>query len=402
MKNKECDTVKDLLPLYVDDSCSDNSKEMIERHLSECPECSKLYDLMKQPIAVSTDDENISIREIEPMKKIKKRQTQMVVWCLMFAVFVFVIVIGIAEDLGFQILKNPKYVKLSKEIAKTTQEYIGNSSVEDYVETLDPIPMYEHDCNDLEWTAKLYADKVFPHTIDIDGVEFAVTDNYYKFTITAEKPSTQAGLDYQEGNIYQFLQDEWDHSGTLILPQKLYEKIEDKKTDKTVSFECNGTLYYYNGYIDNSSKDDLEITIQSHLMSSIKRQQNEEGKYILSKLQQAAYSSNLIPMEVYNEFRKESAEVLSYVQNIEKHYIDMSFEGYKELYKEKLIDFFSLYIAEHGTPVKSSVNSIWYVSGSGDYHCYIKLAFADGDYLLLNYAMNNSGSYYIYTITEYK
>ncbi len=37
-----------------------------------------------------------------------------------------------------------------------------------------------------------------------------------------------------------------------------------------------------------------------------------------------------------------------------------------------------------------------------DYHCYIKLDFADGDYLLLNYAMNDTGSYYIYKITEYK
>ena len=185
----------------------------------------------------------------------------MVVRCLLLVFFVSFIVIGFAENLGFQILKNPKYVKLSNEIAKTTQEYIGNSSVEDFVETLDPIPMYEHDCNDLEWTAKSYADKVFSHTIDIDGVEFAVTDNYYKFTLTAEKPSTQAGLDYQEGNIYQFLQDEWDHGGTLILPQKLYEKIEDKKSDKTISFECNGTLYYFNDYINNHAKEDWDITI---------------------------------------------------------------------------------------------------------------------------------------------
>ena len=37
--SKECDIVRDLLPLYADDVVSDTSREIIEEHLSDCPDC---------------------------------------------------------------------------------------------------------------------------------------------------------------------------------------------------------------------------------------------------------------------------------------------------------------------------------------------------------------------------
>lgn len=37
--NKECEIIRDILPLYVDDACSDSSREIIEEHLKECPDC---------------------------------------------------------------------------------------------------------------------------------------------------------------------------------------------------------------------------------------------------------------------------------------------------------------------------------------------------------------------------
>ena len=38
MKNS-CDVIRDLLPLYADDACSEGSRRMVEEHLAECPEC---------------------------------------------------------------------------------------------------------------------------------------------------------------------------------------------------------------------------------------------------------------------------------------------------------------------------------------------------------------------------
>ena len=45
--NKQCEIVRDLLPLYIDDACSVSSAQMIEEHLPECEECTGIYQSMK-------------------------------------------------------------------------------------------------------------------------------------------------------------------------------------------------------------------------------------------------------------------------------------------------------------------------------------------------------------------
>lgn len=47
MKNKECDIIKDLLPSYVDEICSEASKEWIEEHLKSCGECKRTAEMLK-------------------------------------------------------------------------------------------------------------------------------------------------------------------------------------------------------------------------------------------------------------------------------------------------------------------------------------------------------------------
>ena len=35
----DCDVIRDLLPLYADNACSEISRRMVEDHLQECPAC---------------------------------------------------------------------------------------------------------------------------------------------------------------------------------------------------------------------------------------------------------------------------------------------------------------------------------------------------------------------------
>ena len=37
-----CNMIQDLIPLYIDGVCSEESKEAVEQHLSECPDCTQL------------------------------------------------------------------------------------------------------------------------------------------------------------------------------------------------------------------------------------------------------------------------------------------------------------------------------------------------------------------------
>ena len=43
----DCEVIRDLLPLYADDICSDKSRNMIEEHLRECPECSGMLEKLR-------------------------------------------------------------------------------------------------------------------------------------------------------------------------------------------------------------------------------------------------------------------------------------------------------------------------------------------------------------------
>ena len=44
----ECDVIRDLLPLYADDACSQQSRALVEEHLNECPVCSNMLQRLKE------------------------------------------------------------------------------------------------------------------------------------------------------------------------------------------------------------------------------------------------------------------------------------------------------------------------------------------------------------------
>lgn len=44
----DCEVIRDLLPLYVDEICSDKSREMVDEHLEECPECGEMLKKLKE------------------------------------------------------------------------------------------------------------------------------------------------------------------------------------------------------------------------------------------------------------------------------------------------------------------------------------------------------------------
>ncbi len=47
--DKQCEIIKDLLPLYVDGACSEASGELVKAHLEFCPGCRACYEQMRSP-----------------------------------------------------------------------------------------------------------------------------------------------------------------------------------------------------------------------------------------------------------------------------------------------------------------------------------------------------------------
>ena len=69
MKNKECDIIKDLLPSYVDNICSEASKEWVEAHLAECEECRATAQNFK---STEISAKQLDFAQLDATKKVKK------------------------------------------------------------------------------------------------------------------------------------------------------------------------------------------------------------------------------------------------------------------------------------------------------------------------------------------
>ena len=70
----KCEVINDLLPLYVDDVLSKESRELVEEHISECENCRKTLENMsgKVSIPVSKELRMDDTKHLKGLKKIVK------------------------------------------------------------------------------------------------------------------------------------------------------------------------------------------------------------------------------------------------------------------------------------------------------------------------------------------
>lgn len=70
-----CEVIRDLLPLYHDEACSNESRTLVDEHLGECPDCQKILVEMDAPVPATenTDDRAILEHLAGTVNKRKKR-----------------------------------------------------------------------------------------------------------------------------------------------------------------------------------------------------------------------------------------------------------------------------------------------------------------------------------------
>ncbi len=79
-----CDIVKDLLPLYVDEVLSEDSRKLVDEHLESCSECKNYYNQLKDDdisVEKATDDK-ATIKKIRRRLNLKK----IIVGCIVAAI----------------------------------------------------------------------------------------------------------------------------------------------------------------------------------------------------------------------------------------------------------------------------------------------------------------------------
>lgn len=71
MKKITCDIIKDILPLYVDDVVSMDTRTMVEEHLAECENCKKEAEAMSKAIKIPLH-KTVEKEQAEVLKNFKK------------------------------------------------------------------------------------------------------------------------------------------------------------------------------------------------------------------------------------------------------------------------------------------------------------------------------------------
>ncbi len=80
MAKVNCNVIQDILPLYIDDVVSDDTKELVEEHLQNCVICQKVYDETKMDLASElnvhgqTKENNNEGKDLKNFKKFFKRR----------------------------------------------------------------------------------------------------------------------------------------------------------------------------------------------------------------------------------------------------------------------------------------------------------------------------------------
>ena len=85
-----CGIIKDLLPLYIDDVCNEESKQAVETHLSECETCRKCYEAMRETDSIdgAKSGDSKELEMADSLKQVKKRinnRIAKIVFCVVAA-----------------------------------------------------------------------------------------------------------------------------------------------------------------------------------------------------------------------------------------------------------------------------------------------------------------------------
>lgn len=98
MTKLSCNIVEDLLPLYHDGVCSEESRDAISEHLNTCPHCQSILLKMgdiKENMPYLDDAKNIK----ELSRKMKRKQLSII----MFSLFAFSFITSVGCFIAFQV-----------------------------------------------------------------------------------------------------------------------------------------------------------------------------------------------------------------------------------------------------------------------------------------------------------
>lgn len=73
MEKISCEVISDLLPLYCDDVCTKDSRRIVEAHLKDCPDCSRMLENMRTEYQICDRQEQQGEQILRDMAAVWKK-----------------------------------------------------------------------------------------------------------------------------------------------------------------------------------------------------------------------------------------------------------------------------------------------------------------------------------------
>lgn len=188
-----CGIIKDLLPLYIDNVCNEESKQAVQNHLSECEKCRSYYEAMKstEGFEEKRSDNSEDSKMASSLKNIKNtinKRIRNIALCAVASVLVVIV--------GFNLLFNAAIKNVSLEdITVSANVY----SLAELIENLaDEVPNSESvtiftDENDNSESVQVKIPELGTITLTEDTIEkcqyatvISVGSEYFLRTIESE------------------------------------------------------------------------------------------------------------------------------------------------------------------------------------------------------------------------
>ena len=188
-----CGIIRDLLPLYIDNVCNEESKQAVENHLSECEKCRNYYKSMKstEGFVAKENDNSEDMKMANNLKNVKSKINKKIRNIVLGAVAAMVFVI-VGVTLLFNVaLKevSPDDVIVSANVY-SFEELIENSASN--VPNSESVTIYSDD-SDNSQKIEVRIPEIGEITVTEDTIEknkyvtvFSVSSEYFIRTIKHE------------------------------------------------------------------------------------------------------------------------------------------------------------------------------------------------------------------------
>ena len=345
-----CGIAKDLLPLYVDDICTQESRESLEEHLKNCEVCREKYKRMTKNLGLDNGIAMVSETEVQNqekkfkkgMKKIRRR------WFMsLIAVFMVIPILwgtvnqvcgeGICFTNLYQVVQGYRYLSALRD-----EEYEKAFDMMDAESAWKVLTEFEPGIDTGEYEAKIIDGKIW----------YSLKWDAYSDKIPAAEKEDERVMFENEAERLDFWENilEQSQTGVFIVPEEVYRQL--KKEGRLPVLDEGGTE---TDYIDIVKDSDGTVYYAGSYYNSVFEGCSDDKDKIYS----IRWDAPVVPEPIWKEINDVQKEIREEFEKTAKQYKDMGYEQWKEESKQHFIRSMEQFAKEYGEVSQIRLHAVY-------------------------------------------